>query len=360
LKLNDREIAILTLNAWEGFSARTLIGWDSKGLSPEIVLKGNDALWEEAGLPGKCRMLLDRSREGSWGRREADKAFSMGVRLVIWGNGDYPGKLLDLPRPPAVLYAKGSWPPVPRTDAVVGTRRCSPYGARVGREVATRLAESGYCVLSGGALGIDGAAHTGALEAGGKTMAILGTGIDVTYPLGHEKLFSRIAEEGTLVSEFPLSTEARPWRFPRRNRIISALADRLVVVEAPSKSGAIVTARLAMEIGREVWVVPGRIDEWVCKGSNALLWDGAHPLVEIEDLVRFDGTLQGTLFKEEGPGGNSSRILQALRLFGDQTVDILASQVKMGAADILVELSRMEAFGLVRRSGPGRWSAGKS
>ena len=349
--------ALLAFNAWEGFHARFLEDWAEKGLSPEEVLRAGNAFWEEIGLPEKCRVLASRYRDGSWAELESEKAARLKTRLVFWGNDDYPGRLKDLSRPPAVLYARGNWPVPDRMDAVIGTRRCSPYGSRIAREVASRMAESRVAVLSGGALGIDGAAHAGALEAGGLTVAVLGTGVDLVYPVEHEGLFSRIVEQGTLLSEFPLSTPSRAWRFPRRNRLIAALADRLVVVEAPVKSGAILTARIAMEIGREIWVVPGRIDEWGCKGSNTLLWDGAHPLVDLEDLVRLPGPSQGELFKEETARESSSPVLEALRVVGDQTVDILASQVKMGAADILVELSRMEAFGLVRRSLSGRWSA---
>ena len=355
--MTERERALLTFNAWEGFDARYPEDWGEKGRSPEEVLRGSHAFWEEIGMPEKARALIAKLLDGGWAERESEKAGRLGVKLVFWGSDDYPRGLKDLGRPPAVLYARGNWPAPEKMEAVVGTRRCSPYGSRIAREVASRMAGSRVAVLSGGALGIDGAAHAGALEAGGGTVAILGTGVDLVYPLEHESLFSRIVEQGTLLTEFPLSTPARAWRFPRRNRLIAALAGRLVVVEAPEKSGAIVTARIAMEIGREIWVVPGRIDEWGCKGSNSLLWDGAHPLVDLEDLARVPGPSQGELFKEETDEGNSSPVLEALRLFGDQTVDILASQVKMGAAEILVELSRMEAFGLVRRSLSGRWSA---
>ena len=355
--MTAREKAMLTLNAWEGFHARFLEDWAAKGLSPEELLGAGTAFWEEIGLPEKCRALLSRYRDGCWAEQESEKAVRLGARLVFWGNDDYPGGLKDLSRPPAVLYARGKWPVPERMDAVVGTRRCSPYGSRIAREVASRISESRVAVLSGGALGIDGAAHAGALEAGGVTVAVLGTGVDLVYPVEHEGLFSRIIEQGTLLSEFPLSTPSRAWRFPRRNRLIAALLGRVVVVEAPLKSGAILTARSAMDIGREIWAVPGRIDEWGCKGSNSLLWDGAHPLVDVEDLFRVPDPSQGELFKEETANENSSPVLEALRVFGDQTVDILASQVRMGAADILVELCRMEAFGLVRRSLSGRWSA---
>ncbi len=353
--MTAREEALLAFNAWEGFHARFVEDWSGRGMSPEEVFGAGSAHWNEIGLPEKCRDLLERVREKGWQKHERIRADLLGVRLVFWGNGDYPSKLADLSRPPAILYVRGAWPPPARIDGIVGTRRSSPYGTRMAREIAFRLGNEGVAVLSGGALGIDGAAHAGALASGGVTLAVLGTGVDLCYPAEHESLFLRIAENGTLLSEFPLSTPGRTWRFPRRNRLIAALADRLIVVEAPVKSGAIVTAKLAMEIGREVWAVPGRADEWVCKGSNRLIWDGAQPLVEIDDLVRFPGCSQAELFEEES--ANSSRVLEALRVFGDQTVDILASQVKMSAADVLVELSRLEAFGKVRRSMPGRWSA---
>ncbi len=351
-----REKALTVLNAWEGFHAGILEDWASRGVEPEEFLKSGPALWEKTGLAGNARELLSRLLGSSWPERELGRASALGVRLTFWGDEDYPRGLFDLVKPPVVLYSRGGWPPPGKMDGVVGTRRCSSYGERIARSVSARLTEGGRGVLSGGALGIDGAAHAGTLEAGGMTVAVLGTGVDVVYPSGHKTLFDRIIERGTLLSEFPLSTRARPWRFPRRNRLIAALSDRLIVIEAPEKSGAIVTARLALEMGREVWAVPGRMDEWGCRGSNGLLWDGAHPLVDLDDLVRIAEPAQGRLFAREIKKENSSPVLEALQLFGDQTVDILASRVRMSAADILVELSRMEAFGRVRCSVGGRWS----
>jgi DNA processing protein len=352
--LTEREQALLVLNVWEGFHARHLERWSSRGLCPEEVLDGGRGCWKELGLPEGCQETLERLREEEWGRKEAETSSRLGVRLVFWGSDDYPEGFLDLSRPPAVLYVKGVWPPPAGMDGVVGTRKCSPYGARMAREIASRLARSGVGVVSGGALGIDGAAHAGALEVGGTTVAVLGTGVDRCYPPEHEKLFCQIQENGLLLSEFPLGSPARSWRFPRRNRLIAGLANRLIVVEAPLKSGAVGTAKIAMENGKDVWAVPGRIDEWVCRGSNRLIWDGAQPLVDLDDLESLPVLVQGELFPEEG--SPSSPILEALRAFGDQTVDILASQVKMSAAEILAELSRLEAFGLVRRSLSGRWS----
>ena len=352
--MTSREEALLALNRWEGFHAGMLGDWP---VEPEEILEGDESLWVRLGLSPKARELVARLRREGWAAAERERAERLGARLLFWGGDGYPSRLADLERPPAVLYARGKWPVAARMDAIVGTRRCSPYGSRIARELGCLLAEASIGVLSGGALGVDGAAHAGALEAEGATAAVLGTGVDLAYPPQHEDLFARIRERGTLLSEYPLSTASRPWRFPRRNRLIAALADRLVVVEAPVKSGAIVTAKLAMELGREVWVVPGRIGEWVCKGSNALLWDGAHPLVELEDLARVAAPEQATLYGPWAEKGDTSPLLDALRSFGDQAVDILASAVKMSAADVLAELSRLEALGLARRTLPGRWSA---
>lgn len=357
MPVTAREEALLALNRWEGFHAGMLKSWP---VEPEEAFAGNESLWERVGLPPRARELVARLRSEGWATAEEERADRIGAKLLFWGGDGYPARLVDLERPPAVLYAMGKWPAASRMDAVVGTRRCSPYGSRIARELGCLLAGASIGVLSGGALGIDGAAHAGALEAEGATVAVLGTGVDLAYPPQHEELFARIRERGTLLSEFPLSTASRAWRFPRRNRLIAALADRLAVVEAPEKSGAIVTAKIAMDLGREVWVVPGRIDEWVCKGSNSLLWDGAHPLVEPEDLARVEVPQQASLFGSRPEEEETSPLLHVLRSFGDQAVDILASKVKMSAADALAELTRLEALGLARRTIPGRWSADPS
>ncbi len=217
------------------------------------------------------------------------------------------------------------------------------------------------------ALGIDAAAHEGCLSAEGKTLAVLGTGVNVAYPRNHEGLFERIASSGgALLSEYPLDTPPRPWRFPERNRIVAALAERTVIVEAPLKSGAMITARLALEMGREVWAVPGRINETGCEGSNRLLYDGAQALVSIPDFIALAFESQLSLFPlfERGEGENSSsldekesRILAVLKKYGEKTVDNLAVEGKMSPADVFSCLATLSAGGLIFPSGPGRWSA---
>jgi DNA processing protein len=187
-------------------------------------------------------------------------------------------RLDDLPDPPSeTLYARGEHIAealAAPTVAVVGARACSSYGAQVARTLARELAVAGVTVVSGLARGIDAEAHRGALDANGRTVAVLGCGIDRDYPAAHAELARRIAETGGIVSEYAPGVEPAPWRFPARNRIIAALADAVVIVEARSRSGALITVDLAMEIGRPIYAVPGEITSLLSEGTNDLLRHG--------------------------------------------------------------------------------------
>ncbi|MEJ2539673.1 MAG: DNA-processing protein DprA [Gemmatimonadota bacterium] len=188
---------------------------------------------------------------------------------------DYPEPLRHLPDPPPVVFHRGELGVLtaPRV-VIVGSRQATAYGRRVAGVLAAMSARAGWTVVSGMALGIDGAAHRGALDAGGATAAVLGSGPDRPSPTAHRRLATAIAQEGVLLSELPPGTPARPHHFPRRNRLLAALADRVVVVEAAKRSGALITARLALELGREVWAVPGPVFSPVCEGTHLLLEDG--------------------------------------------------------------------------------------
>jgi DNA processing protein len=199
----------------------------------------------------------------------------------------YPPLLTELHDPPRRLFVRGGPPAVlgEGAVAVVGARSCSAYGAEVARSVARDLAAAGLVVVSGLARGIDAEAHRGALEAGGRTVAVLGCGIDRDYPRAHADLARRIAASGAVVSEYPPGTEPAPWRFPARNRIIAALARATVVVEARSRSGALGTVDFALELGREVFAVPGEITAALSAGTNDLLRQGAAPLLTADDVL---------------------------------------------------------------------------
>lgn len=206
--------------------------------------------------------------------------------LVTLADAEYPQALLQIADPPPLLYAKGQlkWLNTPAI-AVVGSRNASPQGEKNAEDFAQALANHGYTIISGLALGIDGAAHRGALKANGATIAVVGTGLDIVYPSRHRDLAHQIAERGLILSEFPLGTPSRAQNFPRRNRIISGMARGCLVVEANVQSGSLITARLAAEQGREVFAIPGSIHSPVSKGCHQLIKQGAKLVDNIQDIV---------------------------------------------------------------------------
>lgn len=341
--------------------------FESEALPPEAFWEEGEVLWRRLGCTEAVCRMLRRLADSSWPDEEELRAKQAGVRLLTFRDKEWPDALGGLPDSPRLLYVKGKWPLRGPSVAVVGTRRCSAYGMRAAFEIGRAVGGAGGVVISGGAAGIDKAAHEGCLSAGGASAAVLGTGVDVAYPRGHEPLFVRLAEEGgALLSEYPLGSQPKQWRFPERNRIIASLADRLVVVEAPSKSGAMITARCALEAGREVWAVPGRINESGCEGSNRLLYDGAVPLVSIPDFISLALGRQLSLFEETPFRGEQNsvaftekeqRILCLLEKSGERTVDNLAVEGTMAPADVFSCLAALMAAGRVFVAGPGRWSA---
>ncbi|MCL6632347.1 MAG: DNA-processing protein DprA [Alicyclobacillus herbarius] len=209
-----------------------------------------------------------------------------GVACLVRGASDYPPALLDLPTPPLVLFACGNLEALEKpVIGVVGTRRASTYGLEAARWVGQVVAEAGFTVLSGMALGIDGAAQEAALAAGGWTVAVQACGNDICYPPSHRALYAQIRKNGLLLSEYPLGTPIARHRFPERNRILAALSKALVVIQAGDKSGALGTADMALELGREVYAAPGPITSLHCRGSNRLLQEGARLMLDPHDLV---------------------------------------------------------------------------
>ena len=211
----------------------------------------------------------------------------LGIHICTYNDGAYPSRLKNIADPPMVLYYVGHLPDLDGTPviAAVGTRKASPYGLNVAKRIGGQLARCGAIVVSGMAEGIDGAAASGALTAGGTVVGVLGCGVDVVYPACNRGLFADVERHGCLISEFPPGTEPFKWNFPRRNRIMSGLSTGVLVVEAPQRSGALITARQAAEQGRDVFVVPGNVDVPTCVGSNALMRDGAIPVSNGWDVV---------------------------------------------------------------------------
>jgi len=217
-------------------------------------------------------------------------ATNCNASIIAADDERYPAMLRTLRDPPARIFTLGNTTLLSQTAvAIVGTRNATAYGLRTTRNIASALARSGVVIVSGMARGIDAAAHEAALDANGPTIAVLGTGVDVPYPASHRALHARIAKHGLIMSELPCGARAHRGSFPRRNRLIAGLARAVIVTEAPVKSGALITANVANDIGRDVGMVPGNIDSPASEGSNRLLRDGATPVLSLADALTLGG-----------------------------------------------------------------------
>jgi len=263
------------------------------------------------------------------------------------GDPGYPAALADCPDPPGTLWARGDLTILDRpTVAIVGTRRATAYAERVTRQLAATLARAGACVISGLARGVDASAHRGALEAPGATVAVLGTGLDVCYPRAHASLQRDIATRGLLLSELAPDDAAHRGSFPKRNRIIAALARATIVVEAPVKSGALITAAHALEMDRTVAVVPGPIDVPQAQGSNELLRDGATAVTSMADALALLG-LTAPIRLHDIPEGTAERTVWQALAAGGLDLESLAARASLPAHETLAAVSALELRGLV-------------
>ncbi|MDR1621708.1 MAG: DNA-processing protein DprA [Synergistaceae bacterium] len=360
----DRSLrAKLLLNACKA----PLTAWEAlqkEGAAEALWVEGKN-LWQKLGLrSSSCARLQELLAEQNWPEREMERAEAFGARFVTVDDADYPVRLKDLPSAPIGIYVKGKLDSIKPCLAIVGTRRCSHYGRTVAEAVGRSAARAGHQVVSGGAKGIDGAGHCGCLEEGGTTVAVLGTAVDRVYPAEHRPLFIEIAEKGALISEYPMGTGGDPWRFPERNRIIVGLCNRIVVAESPVDGGAMITARLALDIGREIWCVPGRITEEISKGTNSLIRDGANPLIDVDDFIGKISGKYGQLLLDFGKpeplclSENEKLVLGLLQRKGGRTLDDLMAESGLGFVEMQSCLATLCASSLVYASGPGRYSAG--
>lgn len=257
------------------------------GSDPQAVFAATDA--ELDAIPGFLERHRLRLRDPNLNVTDRQWAWveKQGVWLLLLGQAAYPHLLRQIPDPPPILFVRGT---LPETDGfgvgLVGSRHATPYGRATAERLARELAGHGLTVVSGGAVGIDAAAHRGAIEGGGHTLALLGCGLDVDYPRDNRALFELIAGHGALISEYPLGAQPEGWRFPQRNRLISGLSLGILVVEAPWQSGALITARYAAEQNRPVMAIPGNIDRPSSAGTNELLKDGAILVTETDDVLR--------------------------------------------------------------------------
>jgi len=289
--------ALLTLNMVEGLGVTLLSRLLERFGSPEAVLAASrNALEEVEGVGSEVSRNISKATKKNDASAEMKAAEALGVKIISAASEDYPQPLRRIFDPPLVLYVKGE---LKEEDAlamaIVGSRRASYYGKNQAERLAGSLAKMGFTIVSGMAWGIDSAAHKGALGAGGRTIAVLGSGLANPYPKGNEKLLAEIIENGAAISEFPLTFPPRAENFPRRNRLISGLCLGVVVVEAAERSGSLITARWAMEQGREVFAVPGPIDSATSRGTHRLIKDGAKLVERVEDVIE-----EVTTWRKEG------------------------------------------------------------
>ena len=296
---------------------------------------------------------------------ELDLAARRGYRIVTLADSDYPQLLRQIPDPPLFLYTCGRIESSPVKLAMVGSRNATGYGVTTTKSLSGTLASLGFTIVSGMARGIDTAAHVGALAAGGKTIAVLGSGLERIYPAENKKLFERIAESGAVVSEFGLTTEPEAHNFPIRNRIISGMSLGTVVVEATKNSGSLITARLAVEQNREVFAVPGSIQSFKSTGTHTLIKQGAKLVEHAQDIVDELAPMVrlAELPPRLDPGGgigikhtladDEIRVYEAIGPYPVH-IDDLVRKIPMGPGKISSILLKLELAGLIRQS-PGKY-----
>jgi DNA processing protein len=301
-------------------------------------------------LSGEAGALLRTGEARRRADEEQRRAAALGVRIAGWDEPDFPALLLRIFDPPPVLYLRGALvaDEGERSVAVVGARAATPAGTSLARALTRDLASAGATIVSGLARGIDTAAHQGALDGKGRTVAVLGCGIDRMYPPENTALARAIETRGAVVSEFPLGTPPLPHHFPRRNRIIAGWSRGVVVVEAARRSGSLNTARTAVDEGRDVMAVPGHPSQAACEGTNQLLRDGAVLVRDARDVAEELG-FELSQVSTETAEASADPVLGALRSDAPSTLDELREKSGLETPELLARLSLLELRDAVRR-----------
>ncbi len=354
---------------WVGFNLvkgigaarlRTLI--DAFG-DVESAWRAGEADLSAAGLNTRILENLVRLRTGLDLEMVWERIQAQGIRVLTWDDPDYPRRLMEIDQPPPVLYTLGElldadeW-----AIAVVGSRRITAYGRQVTQEIAASLARNGITVVSGLARGVDAAAHQAVLQAGGRTLAVLGSGVDRIYPPEHRQLAEQVIGQGAILSDYPPGTPPDASNFPPRNRIISGLAQATVVVEAGERSGALITAAFAAEQGREVFAVPGNIYAPQSKGPNRLILEGARPLLDVKDLLEVLDLVSISDFRQARTVLPADAVeAQLFSILGREPlhVDEIRSRANLPIEKVSAALTLMELKGMVRQVGGMQYVAAR-
>jgi DNA processing protein len=384
----EEELHWLALKLISGLGARTSGKLLDRFRTPQAIFRASRTELEMAGVSGAVAQSIASGCTFEDAVTQQERMAEAGAILVTIGDPRYPQALREIYDPPPVLFARGRVELLQSLSlGVVGTRRPTPYGLAVAERLAADLAHAGLAIVSGMARGIDTAAHKGALKAGGETAAVLGCGVDVVYPSENRKLAAEIAAKGLMVSEFPMGATAFPQNFPIRNRIISGLSVGVLVVEGAQYSGSAITAKLAMDQGREVFAVPGNITSKLSWGPNLLIKQGAHIVQDWNDVVlelppesrrhliektrkillgeggETLGAGQTSLFNADpGNGGEaasqlnavSRRVLESLPVDAAVHLDDLVDKLEdISTSELIAALFELEMLGLVKQL-PGK------
>lgn len=368
---DEETLARLKLHLLPGLGPKTLAALLDRFKTAQSILQTSaDELMTVTHIGQKTAEQLTSAISRIDIQKELNLVKQHHATLLHLDHPDYPALLKSIPTAPFFLFCRGTFTSGDsQSVAIVGSRHCTAYGKRITTRLATGLAKAGWTIVSGLARGIDGIAHTAALEAGGRTVAVLAGGLAKIYPPEHNDLAERVVGNGVLVSEMPMGMSPMPDLFPRRNRIISGLSRAVIIVEAATRSGALITARLAGEQGREVLAVPGLIDSEASEGPHQLIRQGATLIRSVDDVLEALNALPAiendtletaassqtetvTKKKLDDPPANLSSIqLQLWNAMGSESalVDELVAQTSLGISDINSSLLMMELSGHIRR-----------
>ncbi len=333
---------------------------DHFGSPSEVLLARDDQLRAVAGIGDKLAQRIVAARDSEAARNEIALAAENNIRIVGDEDQDYPRLLREVPDPPCVLFVHGDLLPQDAVAvAIVGSRHSTRYGLEQAERLAGSLARAGVTVISGLARGIDAAAHRGALAAGGRTIAVLGSGLLRIYPPEHVQLADEVAASGAVISELPLEFGAMSGTFPQRNRLISGMTLGTIVVEAALRSGALITARHAMEQGREVFAVPGRVDSRMSRGCHQLIRDGAKLVESVDDVLEELGPLVEPAALDEGRtlrhpaelklNEMERRVLESIDT-EPTSIDGIQARLGVPVSQVLATLSVLEMRRLIDRT----------
>ena len=300
-------------------------------------------------LPDKILDTVNSKNASNFVEGELEKALKLNAKIVEYNSEDYPTSVKHIKNSPPVLYIKGELGSPIKTIAIVGSRKATTYGLKVAYEVGFQLGQRKVTVVSGMAYGIDSSAHRGAIDAKGRTYAVLGCGVDKTYPKQNKKLKEEIENSGALISEFPFSTDPLNINFPVRNRIISAISDGVIVVEASEKSGALLTADYALDQGKDVYAVPGSIYSELSRGTNQLIKSGAIPYLNINDIYSKNPTVlqNSNLFKNTQLTDEEKIIINSIDAFTGKNLNEIIDKTGLKANKVMITLTELELKGLI-------------